>query len=326
MQKNPKTKKQRKYLLLKIVLIAILVLGAIEITLRIVGNEYITKNYVQDIKGRDIANATVIMAVGESSTVGLWLPYRESYPAQLESRLQKTYLDKNVRIIVPMFVGQNTDQVANRIEKHIQMYHPKIILLMVGYNNEWSLAESRIGNFVKGPESAKIKLAVFLSEFRIFRVLRYGYIALRVNKDNLYRQQIEGQKYIWGGPELVRTPPPNEVYEFAKAHQPEFVELWDYDMHEIIRVAKENNVTVIIMTYHINPTYLNASEFEKMAIAEQVYLVRNDISFRPLIENNTIDDYLLSDHWHPNAQGYAIIADNAYQMIVENQLLNSSGE
>jgi lysophospholipase L1-like esterase len=210
------------------------------------------------------------------------------------------------------------------MENYVSKYHPKIIIIMAGYNNEWSLAESNIARFVKGKDSFKIRLLVELDQSRIFRVIRYAYLRLTVDKKSDYYTELNTEKYVWGGTELVRWPPSEEVYAFAEQYQPEFVELWNYDMHNIISIAKKHNVTVILMTYHINPTYLSTDTFEKMAKQEGVILVRNDLVFNQIIRHGTINEYVFpQDHWHPNGKGYQLIANNVYKTIVQNNLLEN---
>jgi len=149
--------------------VVLIIVGIVEIGLHITGDMYVRQKFstVQraiESSGLKTAHTnnntasgkagqeepTNIIALGESSTAGLWVDQPQSYPAQLEMMLQERYPEKNIRVFVPLHVGQNTSQVANRIEQHIATYDPKLIILMVGYNNEWSLSESHITRFVTG--------------------------------------------------------------------------------------------------------------------------------------------------------------------------------
>ncbi len=301
---------------LLVVLISFMALVLLEAGLRIAG-AIATRPYQ-----RDGGNATVILALGESSTAGLWVDWNESYPAQLESILKKAYPGKEISVVVPVHMGQNTGQIANRIGEHLEEYRPDLILLMVGYNNEWSLAESRIARFVGGKDAARIRLLTFLDRFRSYRLLRYLYLRFVNREDPEHVQRLESMDYVWGGPELARFPPEGWVYSFAMSNRGAFVELWRYDVTEIVQAAKDEGVPVLLMTYHINPTYLSGNEFERLANDLGIPLVRNDLLFFPLIQSGEIRQYVFPyDNWHPNARGYRLIAANIAGAIYENDLL-----
>ena len=307
------------------IVIFLLILFSTELILRLTGDLYIKKLYVHKYYNiKDQPKAINIVCLGESSTAGIWLPWQDSYPAQLQDLLRKKYPENNINVFVPPHVGQNTSQMENRIERHIEVYKPKILVIMAGYNNEWSLAESHISKFLelKNFENIKVRALVLLNNFRIFKMLRYAYLKFLVKEKSPHIEALDNMNYVWGGPELVRTPPKKFIYDFALSHREAFVELWRYDIKRIISAAKKNNIRVIIMTYQIDPTYLPAKEFIKLTQEEKVTLIRNDVTFQNLIDNGTIKDYLLWDNWHPNKKGYALIADNVFETIENNSELS----
>ena len=97
--------------------------------------------------------------------------------------------------------------------------------------------------------------------------------------------------------------------------------MWKSNMHKIIDSAKSSGVEVILMTYHIPASFLPAEKFYAMAEREKVVLVDNENSFRPLIESGDIDNYLIDDRWHPNKEGYGIIAKNAYEAVLKSGIV-----
>ncbi len=307
-----------------IITIVILSLVFIELVLRISGKIYIKQYFLENANWIDKDNSNIILTLGESSTVGIWDERKDTYPSQVQNLLEEKYPNKNIEVVMPIHVGQNTGQVANRIDQHIKLYKPKIIIAMMGYNNEWSLAESRISKFIEGKNRLKIKTLITLDKLRTFRVIRYAYLKiLNFKGEQDHIDALKGNQYLLGGPELVRFPPERGVYSFAKDHKEEFVELWHHDMKEIVQTAKQNNVTIMLMTYHINPSYLSAKEFEEFAKKENIMLVRNDIIFEPFIQSGEINNYVSDiDKWHPNKEGYALIAKAAYEKILESEILD----
>lgn len=304
-------------------LFTLMLAGVAEATLRVVGYFYLSSFYKRQISNRLAPNEGEninILCLGESSTAGLWVDWNDSYPKQLESMLRQFYETQQIRVIVPIHVGQNSSQVSNRISDYIDLYRPKLILAMIGYNNEWSLAESHIGQFLPVSETSgwKVKALITLDGLRLFKVLRYGYHALSNAEVSLPRERLA----IWGHPELVRYPPADWVYSFARSNKPAFVEMWKYDVRRVVREAKAQNTSMMLMTYHINPTYLSSDEFVTLAAEEKIPLVRNDIPFDDLSRKGTISRYVTHDDWHPNRFGYAIIANNAFREITRGDLLS----
>ncbi len=293
-----------------------------EFGLRVAGHFYLASFYRRQYEalpgGVDPIN---IVCLGESSTVGLWVDWEDSYPKQLETMLRSFYGTNRIRVIVPVHVGQNSSQVANRINDYIDLYHPRLVVAMVGYNNEWSLAESHIGRFLPASTAGawKVRSLVALDEVRLFKVFRYVYHALS-NEPRTATPERD-RLSVLGHPELVRYPPEDWVYSFARSNQPAFVELWKHDVRQILRAARARHIESLLMTYHINPTYLSSREYVSLAGEEKVSLVRNDSPFESLIRKGTINRYLLYDHWHPNRYGYAIIARDAFEQITQEDLL-----
>ena len=161
-----------------------------------------------------------------------------------------------------------------------------------------------------------------LNNLRVFKMARYIYLKYVIREKSEYVSGMDITNYAWGGPELVRLPPKKYVYSFAETHRDEFVKLWRYDVEKIISICKEYNIEVILMTYHINPTYLPVEEFISMANKENIPLVRNDEIFKILKDRKNIGDYLLHDNWHPNKQGYRLIAENVFRVIKETDILS----
>jgi len=305
----------------RIVLLIVVLLVLAESALRIAGYFYLQSFYKRQFEEAFGSGESInIICLGESSTAGLWVDWKDSYPKQMEKMLREFYGDPRIRVIVPVHVGQNSSQVSNRIDNYIELYRPKLIVAMMGYNNEWSLAESHIGQFIAISDSGswKVRALIALDGLRLFKVLRYGYHSVFSKDGSQDRERLD----VLGHPELVRYPPADWVYSFANSNRSAFVDLWRSDVKHVIDAARAHQINVLLMTYHINPTYLGSEEFVSLAADEKVPLVRNDIPFDALIKKGTISRYLLSDHWHPNRFGYALIAHNAFRQIAAGNLLN----
>ena len=309
----------KKYVRIGLILLGLAVLA--ESGLRVAGYFYLQGFYKRQYEAMPAGVEPInIICLGESSTAGLWVDWKDSYPKQLEKMLREFYGTQRIRVIVPVHVGQNSSQVSNRISDYIRLYQPKVVVVMTGYNNEWSLAESHIGQFVPVSTASawRVRGLIALDGVRLFKVLRYGYHAAFSDEGSLDRDRLG----VLGHPELVQYPPADWVYSFARSNKEAFVELWKYDVKHVIQETREHNVKAVLMTYHINPTYLSSGEFVSMAAEEKIPLVRNDKSFDDVIRRGAASRYLLYDHWHPNRFGYTIIANNAFREISHGDLLS----
>lgn len=326
-------------------LTTLLICFILEIGLRITGYIYLSKLYVEAYKAQcnnSNGENINIVCLGESSTAGLWVEWEDSYPKQLEDKLRRFYSNKNIKVIVPPHMGQNTSQVANRIKRYISLYKPKLIILMVGCNNTWSFAENHIVKFMTkfDKENLKVRTILVLDNFRLFKVLRCAYLKFVVKCKSMHNgdylsfvlghpEHVLPETAIWPyffeNPNADSKEKINLVYiesSFEKINKEAFVKLWKFDVRYIIQEAKLHDVKVLLMTYHINPMkYISINDYVAMAEEQRVTLIRNDISFDSLIKRGVINNFILPDNWHPNKLGYSIIANNIFEKIKNDDLL-----
>lgn len=290
-----------------------------ELGLRVAGALYLRRLYPDPPGAPDEVR---VVCLGESSTAGLWTKPEDSYPSQLERALRAAWPDARIRVVVPPHIGQNTSQIANRIDGYLRRHRPRLVVVMSGYNNEWSLAESHVGPFLEGSrtEAIRVRTLIALDGLRVFRLARWAWLKATLPEHERFLEENRG--YAWGAPERARYPPAEGVYRFALRERTAFVKLWRYDVGEIVRRSRASGARTLLMSYHINPSYLPAAEMAALAQAEGVPLVRNDETFAPLVQDRTIDRYLFHDAWHPNERGYALIADGAFRAIVRDDLLS----
>jgi lysophospholipase L1-like esterase len=308
--------RRRRFLWILFVVIGLVVI--VEISLRLVGFWYLASFYRELDAASRMQGSINIVCLGESTTAGLWVKFEDSYPKQLERALREFYRTNAINVIVPPHIGQNTSQIANRIHHYLERYRPRLLIVMAGANNEWSLAESNITLFLDkhtlGVSALKIRLIVLLDTLRTFKVLRHGYSALSAWVSHDHVTQNWGS--VLGHPEYSRFPPDFSVWKFARDHPAPFVDLWRHDVRVIIRTAKANDVKVLLMTYPLNPAYLRQpTEWDRLAREEDVPLLRNDVIFRELARQGTLDQYLKQDHWHPNERGYRLVTGNVFDFI-----------
>jgi lysophospholipase L1-like esterase len=303
-------------------LVALLLAGtAAEAALRLAGRLYLRRVYTSAYRDLDPRPGDVnVLCLGESSTAGMGVAPEESYPKQLENLLRDFHDNPRIRTIVPPHVGQNTSQMANRIAGYLELYRPRLVVVMAGYNNEWSLAESSVVRFLDaGADGAlQVRALAALDRLRLFKLSRYAWLRFVAREHSSYMR--ENERYAWGHPELVRYPPAPWVYAFAQRQRDAFVRAWRADVELLLESARRAGAHPLLMTYHIQPSYLPPSELVSLSERLGLPLVRNDAAFDVLRAQGRLARHLLEDGWHPAASGYALIARNAFQSIWRNGL------
>ena len=203
-------------------LIGVMVLlVAAEVALRLAGRWYLQTHYYGQEPHRPNERQAVIVCLGESSTQGLWCRFEDSYPKQLERLLNERYHTDRFLAVVPLHVGQNTSQIANRVESYIQLYHPRLIIVMSGVNNLWALGESSAGRFFRGSwmVTLPLRLQISLGQFRIYKVLRYLFVRVGVPADYATAQRLYLETL--GHPILMDWPVSKReaISDLARQHQ-----------------------------------------------------------------------------------------------------------
>lgn len=118
-------------------------LVAMELTLQ--GAAIATRALVSE-RGVSVGEGAVILCVGDSHTYGLPLPEPESYPSQLQVRLDEAYGDGTFRVVNLGIPSVNSGFVLNRLERQIAQFDPKLVIVWVGINNLWNAAEMQTGD------------------------------------------------------------------------------------------------------------------------------------------------------------------------------------
>ncbi len=300
------------------------------------GQAYLTRYYASNASENARPDTVNILSLGESSTFGLWCDPKDSYPKQLERKLREHYQDDRIRVVYPPHIGQNTSQMSNRIKQHIELYHPKIVILMVGAINEWACSETHISRFVDLKSlslKGRVKFAVFrvilgLDELRLFKVMRYIYLSGVARQDPRFASLTKNENYmkynklsIFGHAEYALWPPHGLTTRLMSNYWELLPSLWRYDVEIMIREARQNGSKVILMTYPAAATPV--PEFIAMAEKYDLPLIRNDLSFKEFLKDKTMrQEYFFHDNWHPNAKGYSIIAQSVFDAIVSGNLLD----
>ncbi len=310
---KPRTRRLARWLV-KAALLGCVCLVLLEILLRVAGYYY--KSRFWEARGRHpAAERATVLALGESTTAGMWLPVEESYPKQLQARLREHYGTPRIRVVIPPHIGQNTSQMLARFPQYLETFEPDVVVIMAGVNNTWSLAESNLGEFMP-PGDWRTRLfrwRRWLDDVKVFRLGR-----LLITGAGETRRSLEDD--LAGKPRMATWPPEDDPLVRNIGREP-FLRLWRSDVGQMIQQAEASGAAVLLMTY---PNYDTppVSEFVDLAKTHSLLLVENHRPFAEIIDQGRAAEFFFEDLRHPNAKGYAIIADNVFRSLLANELLD----
>lgn len=92
-----------------------------------------------------VGQGAVVLCVGDSHTYGLPLPEPESYPSQLQVRLDAAYGPGRYRVVNLGIPSVNSGFVAKRFERQLAQLDPAVVIVWVGINNLWNAVDMDAG-------------------------------------------------------------------------------------------------------------------------------------------------------------------------------------
>jgi len=292
------------------------------------GYEVRYSHYLKHDLKKDNGSEVKIFCLGESTTWGVGCysdslsfnlrgNLKNNYPNQLKRLLEKKFPQKSFSVFFDVTIGQNSSEILRKFPKYIEKYSPDLVIAMVGTNNLWNLKESNIFLLNKDPAVSLVAFRIlsFLDHFKtwkLFKLLIFRlvikdkwdswdyYFPADVNKKEEYERKL------------------NYFNKRAASYSGFFDQLLLHDLSEIVKIAKANNIKIIISGYPLGALreiHMEVANKFKIPFVNNYYL-----DFKKLEESNQLSNYLISDNWHPNAKGYGIMADNIFGTIVKERI------
>ncbi len=292
-------------------IVLLITLVGTEAILRGLGRAY-QHRYWQRVNADHAASrsAATVLAIGESTTGGLWVPFEHSYPKQLEALLRAHYRTNQISVVVPPHIGQNTSQALHRFLLYLNAFHPHVVIIMAGVNNSWALSESNLARFLPADEwrTQVFRWRTWLHDVKVLRLFRLMWTASGEAVSTLGGD-------LAGAPRFTEWPPKTDILGPVEPNSRPFLDLWRHDVGEMIDMAQRSGAVVMLMTY---PNYDTPppAEIRAMARAKGASLVDNDVTFRPLLVPGVASKYFFGDYHHPTAEGYAILADSVVRVML----------
>lgn len=244
------------------------------------------------------AGDVTILCVGDSHTYGLPLPPQDSYPAQLESRLAERHPDRSFQVVNLGIPGMNSAYLANRLERQMDQLRPQLVLVWVGINNQWNVAES-------GDERGPLRRLLLHS-----RLYRLAAIAWYTSTGYQYDPEQHGGWFEGELPPSARRPP-------DEAQTRELAPGLARDLARIVETARALDTPVVLLTYPMRKQRPLNRVIERAAFDADVPVIDAVRDFeRAVSEGHSISSLIdRSAGPHPTALLYAYIVDSLVPVV-----------
>lgn len=278
----------------------------VEVSLRILGCFYSKRPDLDEISASQSFN---IVCLGDSFTYGLGVEPAYNYPEQLEKMLNNGNLNRRFKVFNLAIPSSNSSQHLKYLEDILNRYKkPDLIIILTGANDSWNLTDSNIYKFIdkkkKKPELINIKLKIFFSNFRVYKMLKL--IILNIK----------------GRPPESQIDPFKLIPKYENIDTAILMELLEYNLTRIADLARSNNIKIILHNYPRGDLY-GENIAERVAGRFNVPFVDNFATFNEKLKTLSYQDLFLYDVSHPNEQGYKLIAENLYKII--SKMVNQEG-
>ena len=248
-------------------------------------------------------NFETILCVGDSHTFGLPLPQEESYPVQLEVALAERHPGRAFQVVNLGIPGMNSGYAANRLERQMLQLQPRLVIVWVGINNYWNVAETGQADAPGALDGAR---RVLLHS----RLFRLASIAWYTRTSHPYDPEQHGGWYEGEMPPSARRSPGVE----SPAHPAPGLFA---DLGRMAATARALDTPILFVTYPMRKQKPVNREIERAAFEQGVEIVDGNRAFeRAVAEGHAIRDLIdLSAGPHPTGLLYRYIVASLVPVV-----------
>ena len=254
--------------------------------------------------GSAAPHAITILCVGDSHTYGLPLPPEQSYPAQLEARLSERHPGRVFQVVNLGIPGMNSGYLANRLERQMLQLRPRLVLVWVGINNQWNVAESKDGG------GALRGLLLHSRLYRLASIAWYTRTGYQYDPEQ-HGGWFEGEQ----PPSARRSPDEAQTRELAPG--------LTRDLARIVETTRSLDATVVFLTYPMRKQRPLNRVIEVAGFEASVPVLDAVLDFeRAVADGHAIRSLIdLSAGPHPSALLYGYVVESLIPVIEETLAL-----
>lgn len=269
-----------------------------EISLRALSHFYSRKASLAGLANSRVFN---ILCLGDSFTYGWGVDTKDNYPRQLEEKLNNSGLGVTFKVFNLGVPGSNSSQHLMYLEDIFEKYKkPDLVIILTGTNDSWNLADSNIYRFMKNKaarDSINIRFRIFFSELRIYKMLKMIFLNLKGKAPESNADLFE------------------QSARYENIDEDIFRQLTEYNLTQIVRLAKSNNVKLILQDYPCGDHPFGHDITYEVALRFNVPFVKNSSIFKEELKKSGTKDLFIYDNSHPNRRGYNLMVEELYKII-----------
>jgi lysophospholipase L1-like esterase len=294
--------------LLNLAGVVFLVLVAAELALRAAGAVIAARVEKASHAGGARSEFT-IACVGDSWTQG-----RDDgrYPEILEAKLNARSDGRRYRVVNLGLAGTNSSQALKRLSEQVDQLRPRIVLVLTGNNDHWNLTDSVYWKFADGQltpaATAQARLRIAVSSLRLYRLAR-----------TLVSRLTGGptpNEFFYGEAEGLPKAEPFYPAVDPVAHRRQL----EHNLTRFVELGRDKGAAIVFLTYfHFHGYHVNEIVADT-ALRLGVPLVDNTTLFHTRIPVDRRGEFRVPDG-HPSPKGYAFIADNVIDTLVDAGLV-----
>jgi lysophospholipase L1-like esterase len=234
-------------------------------------------------------NVFRIICIGESTVEGHNLLKEKVFPGVLQDIIVNSG-KRNVQVYNLGISAITASKIASRIDDYLSAYKPDLVILLIGTNIDFTVMRLK--------SSSKIPwLYWHINNLKIFKFIDF--------LKGFFNRRYWGKQYKLSGI--------NDAYDSDQN---------DKAVLYIIEESKKYSKNVIVCNYFISWFNYRLAELAKK---ENVIFCDNEkiyLAYKKMGEQGQL--IASDDSWHPNEKGNKLIAQNIYECIMQNSLIESN--
>ncbi|MFA5117329.1 MAG: SGNH/GDSL hydrolase family protein [Candidatus Omnitrophota bacterium] len=255
-----------------------------------------------------------VYCFGDSFTYGIGSENKKGYPEALQELCEKQYPGNHVKVVNFGIPGSNSRQVCNYFKYILNSGSygkPNLVIVMTGMNDWWNVADNtEIVSYSRmDPFLAKCAMAVMRT--RTAKLLSICFANKTVVAETNFKRQT-----------ALADPDGFQAQKrLGDKHLNTVRLVFEQNMNEFVDFARSLGIDVLFSQYPKGFVFDKA--LENISIRKNVAIVRNYAKFKEYMVNGRLEECFSArySYSHPNAKGYAIMAEEILAAIMKKQMI-----
>ena len=256
-----------------------------------------------DFNNIDVDKDIVIIVLGDSYAFGYGVRYQDIFPNVLENKLRNYFNNKHIKVVNLAIPGYNTSQELYTLKEVSAKFKPRLILLAYHLNDIQPYSAEPVFNY----KNIHMSISYLMQHIHVIRFVMpriaaiarsFGMKLKTTATEEIEEYVNEGKKWTDGKNTL------NELFKYC------------YNI--------DARVAVIIQPYIV--TLNNNHPCAGAYGVVQSYCQKSNVpvinAFEYFLGLDAFNLWIHPFDGHPNAQGHALIANAAFDLIKNQKLLN----